>query len=209
MLFLLHLSMSISDETAGPKRMLRPLSADQWRLARIQYESGDYTLGQIAAIHKTSLSSVQKRSANEKWTKSSEIVSAARSQLQQATTAAIADAARKAADKVTASIMDDLQPLIEREKRAHIKRAIVRARRAFRRLDKVSKGYKAVDSKTGQIEDIVPDPKDEMHLASAEDKWDGIVRRNLGMSDGSVLAGPINLAILANQAAVQVRQSND
>ena len=32
--------MSVSGESGGPKRKLRPISADQWRLARIQYESG-------------------------------------------------------------------------------------------------------------------------------------------------------------------------
>jgi hypothetical protein len=97
MIFSPPMAMSVSDESGGPKRKLRPISTDQWRLARLQYESGEYTLAQIAAVHKTSLSSVQKRSATQKWAKGSEIVAAARNELQQATTSAIASAARKAA----------------------------------------------------------------------------------------------------------------
>lgn len=201
-----------SDEEPAPikpKRILRPLTADQWRLARVQFETGagDITLERIAAVFNTSLSSVQKRSASEKWSKGSQIVTDARKHLQVATNNALAKAAEKEGEKVAVRLMKELQPWIEEQKRSHIKRAVKRSKRAFKRLDGVADGYEVFDAKSGEIRKLDPSPKDEMHIAAAEDKYDNIIRRNLGMSESSGLSGNLNVQILAGQAAVQISQS--
>lgn len=201
--------MSVSDESAGPeklKRIFRPLTSEQWRLARIEFESGDQqmTLTKVAAIFQTSLSSVQKRSSKEKWSKGQAIIQDARKQLQQATNDALATAAVKTGEKMAERLMKELQPWIEQEKRSHIKRALRRSKRGLKRLDRVSEGYQVYDAKTESLVTCQTGPKDEMQIAQAEDKYDSIIRRNLGMNDSTGLGGSLSVNVLTNQAAVQV-----
>lgn len=203
-----------SGESAGqqpikPKRILRPLSSEQWNLARIQFETGDsgITLARIAAIFNTSRSSVEKRCAAEKWTKGLSIVKDARKQLQVATGNAMAQAADKAAQEVALRLTKELQPWIEKEKRAHIQRAVRRSKRALKRLDGIADGYDIEHPKTGGIIHIPLGPKDEMLMATSEDKYDGIIRRNLGMNDSTGLSGALSVRVLTEGAAIEVQSS--
>lgn len=200
--------MSEESNGAQPRRVLRPLSPDQWRLARIQFETGDreITHDRIAQIFQTSVSSVHKRAAAEKWSKTNNIVAKARNQLKDATERQIALATESASKEIVKSLLDDLQPFIEKEKRAQIQRAIKRAKRAQKRLDKIADGYEVQHPKSGQILTLPCSPKDEMHLATAEDKYDNILRRNLGMGDSGAQQGPINMTFLSNPSAVQIVQ---
>lgn len=188
------------------KRILRPLTDIQWRQARAMFEAGglEITHADIAKAFDTSLSMVQKRCAAEKWAKAAQLVVDARRHLAKATDSALAVAADSAAKQMAERITKELQPWIEKEKTAHIKRAMKRSKRAFKRLSRVSKGFQVYDAKRGELVDCEPGPKDEMHIATAEDKWDGIVRRTLGMSDSGGLSGSLSLNILTGSAAIQV-----
>lgn len=199
--------MSVSDE-AKPKRILRPLTKDQWNLARIQFETGDQgiTLARIAAIFNTSRSSVEKRSATEKWSKGLAIVQDARKHLQVATQSAMTIAAEKAGQEMALRITKELQPWIEKEKRAHIQRAVRRSKKALKRIDGIAGGYTIEHPKTGDPVEIKPGPKDEMCFATAEDKYDSIIRRNLGMNDTNALSGALSVRVLTDGAAIEVQQ---
>lgn len=205
--------MTVSDESGSspepvkPKRIFRPLTPDQWNLARIQFETGDQgiTLARIAAIFNTSRSSVEKRCAAEKWTKGLAIVKGARKALQVATGNAMATAADKAAQEIATRLTKELQPWIEKEKRSHIQRAIKRSKRAMKRLDRVAEGYTVWD-KEGNANLQTPTPKDEMSIATAEDKYDGIIRRNLGMNDSTGLDGSLSVRVLTQGAAIEISQ---
>lgn len=209
--------MSVSDQSNGEtgrihkpvKRVFRPLTAEQWNLARIQFETGDehVNLHRIAAIFNTSLSAVQKRSAKESWSKGAKLVQDARSELQRATTKALAEAAQKTGSEVAVRLMQDLQPFIEKEKKAHILRALKRSKRGMKRLDRVAKGFDIYDSKTGAVVNLQTGPKDEMQIAQAEDKYDSIIRRNLGMSDESSTSGSLSMRLLTQGAAIEITAS--
>jgi hypothetical protein len=209
-----HDSMSVADSAAAepqpvkPKRILRPLTDLQWRQARVMFETAglDVTQADIAKAFDTSLSSVQKRSAAEKWSKGAQVVADARKHLATAVDSAMAKAADSAAQQIAERTMRDLQPWIEKQKRDQIQRAIKRSKRAHKRLDRVAKGYQVFDAKKGEIVDLETSPKDEMHIAAAEDKYDNIIRRNLGMSDGNAFSGQLSSGILVNQAVIQVSQ---
>lgn len=208
--------MSISDDSAGgitpqkrpAKRIFRPLTDAQWNLARVQFETSDekVTLKQISVLFQTSLSAVQKRSSLEKWSKGAQIVQTAKAELKRATENALAEVAQDAGREVARKLMDDLQPWIERQKREQIQRAIKRSKRGQKRIDSVSKGYQVYDAKRGSVVDLDPTPKDEMCIAAAEDKYDSIIRRNLGMNDSVAVGGPVNLTFLSNPGAVQILQ---
>jgi hypothetical protein len=195
-------------EPIKPKRIMRPLTEVQWRQARIQFETGDLgmTLTKVAAIFNTSLSSVQKRSSSEKWSKGAKFIGDARNLLQAATDNAMAKAADAAANQIATRITKELQPWIEKEKKSHIKRALRRSKLGLKRLDRVAEGYQVYDAKAGRLVDLDTNPKDEMNIAQAEEKYDSIIRRNLGMNEGSGLGGSLSIQVLTNQAAVQVSQ---
>ncbi len=192
------------------KRILRPLTDLQWTHARIMFETGGLDVKQrdVAAAFNTSLSSVQKRSAVEKWSKGAQFVADARKHLANVADSAMAKAADVAATQMAAKITKELQPWIEKEKRAHIQRAIKRSKRALKRIDRIADGYQVYDSKRGELVDCTPGPKDEMHFATAEDKWDGIIRRNLGMGDSSIAAGSLSLRILTGDTAIELKQGS-
>lgn len=191
------------------KRIQRPITADDWRLARIAFETSDKltTLSAIARQFNTSVSSVQKRSAAEQWSKGQLIVQSVKRAASQALQSSAEQAAREAGALAGRQIAADLAPWIEREKRAHIKRALKRAKSGLKRITKRSKGYQVYDAKAQQLIDIETNPKDEMHLATAEDKYDGIIRRNLGMNETPVGSGSLSLRILTEGAAIEVTQS--
>lgn len=194
-------------QPAKLKRIMRPLTELQWKQARIMFETAglDTTQAHIAVAFNTSLSSVQKRSAAEKWSKGAQFVADARKHLATAADAAMSVAADKAAQQMATKITKELQPWIEKEKRAHIKRAIKRAKAGFKRLDRVADGYEVYDSKAGRLVACETNPKDEMNIAAAEDKWDGIVRRTLGLSDSAGSLGGFSLRVLTGAVAVEVQ----
>lgn len=208
--------MTVSDESgqsAGspdprPKRVLRPLTAEQWQLARIKFETGDKSIthAKIAAAFNTSLSMVQKKSAEEQWSKGQAIVQSVRKEAEKALIQTATLGARKAGEEAGRQLAQELQPWIEAEKRSHIKRAIKRSKRALKRIDGLTDGYFVEHPKTGEPVEIKPGPKDEMLIATAEDKYDGIIRRNLGMNDSSALSGSLSVRVLTDGAAIELKQ---
>lgn len=204
-----HESSDQSAPVTAPKtkRVFRPLTEEQWKLARITFETGDksLTLAKIALQFNTSRSMVEKRSASEKWSKGQAIVQSVRKEMTAALQDTIAIEARKAGEKAGREIAKELQPWIEREKRHHIRRAIKRSKTALRRLDRVADGYQVYDAKRGELVDCETNPKDEMMIASAEDKYDGIIRRNLGMGDSdSAPAASLSLRVITQGGAIEL-----
>lgn len=204
--------MAVSDETGGaepikPKRILRPLTKHQWTLLRIQYEQGgdEISYAKLAGEHGVSYSTLTKRAADEGWTKAQELVTKAGKMLAKATDDKLAEAVDEAAAKVSKSMLAELQPWIEKEKRHHIKRAIKRSKAAFKRLDRVAEGYQVYDAKREQLVNCETTPKDEMAIANAEEKYDSIIRRTLGMNEGSGIGGSLSVQVLTNQAAVSIK----
>lgn len=205
--------MSVSDESAGnpspkPKRICRPLTDHQWALLRIQYEQGgdEISYAKLSTEHSVSYSTLTKRASDEGWAKTKDLVTKAGQMLAKRTDEKLAEAIDEAAAKVSKSMLADLQPWIEREKRAHIKRAIKRSRNGMKRLDRVAEGYQVYDAKAGRLVDCETTPKDEMSIATAEDKYDGIIRRNLGMNDSSALSGSLSVRVLTDGAAIELKQ---
>ena len=77
----------------------------------------------------------------------------------------------EAAHVIATQVVEELRPWIEREKAAHIRRAVAMGKRGFERIERLWDEREAVD------------PKQEQFASSALDKHDTIVRRNLGMQD--------------------------
>lgn len=172
------------------------------------FETGNKTVTQakIAKHFNTSLSMVQKKSAEEQWSKGQTIIQSVRKQAEIALHETATIEARKAGQEAGRQVVKELQPWIEAEKRSHIKRAIKRSKRALKRIDGLTDGYFIENPKTGQPEEIKPGPKDEMMIANAEDKYDSIIRRNLGMNDSTGLSGALSVRVLTEGAAIEVQQ---
>lgn len=179
----------------------------EWALVRAEYETSTLSLRAIARKYGLSESTALKRAAREKWNQGAQLIAEARDQLAIKTTEALSVATDKAADIAAQQLIDELQPWIAQQKTEHIKRAVKRSRRAQDRLDKVAKGFR-VQGKDGEIVLLRPGPKEESFLAQSEDKYDNIIRRNLGMNDISASGGTLSLNILMGQAVINQPSSN-
>jgi hypothetical protein len=96
---------------------------------------------------------------------------------------------------VAKEIVADLRPWIEREKAAHIRRAVEMGKRGFERIGRLWDAEKPVD------------PKRENFAASSLDKHDEIIRRSLGMNEEDQSKGTGKLAplsIYSRQAIILV-----
>lgn len=181
------------------------MKREEWALVRIRYETSTLSLRNLARELGISESTMLKRAAREKWHQGAELISKAREQLSAKTSEALSVATSKAADFAAQQLVEELQPWIAQQKTAQIKRAIERSTRAQQRLDKVALGYDVV-TKDGDLATLSPGPKEEAFLAQSEDKYDNIIRRNLGMQDGNASSGHLSPGILVNQAVIQVSQ---
>lgn len=181
------------------------LSQLEWHSIRLRYESSDISHRDLAKELGISYSTLSKRSMREKWSQSAALVHQARSDLAAKTVIALESATSLAADMAAKQLVDELQPWIAEQKAKQIKRAIARSTKAQERLDGIAEGYTVLD-KDGEPVELTPGPKEESFLAAAEEKYDSIIRRNLGMNEGSGLGGSLSIQVLTNQAYVQVSQ---
>jgi hypothetical protein len=88
--------------------------------------------------------------------------------------------------------MAELQPWIEREKAEHVQRVVRIVKRGFQRIEELW------DSSA------LPEARAESLVASALDKHDAIIRRNLGMNETQVGSGSLNLDVLVGGGRVVV-----
>lgn len=169
----------------------------EWARIRARYETAAPRIGlrSLAAEYNISESTVMKRAARDGWKQAAQQVASARKIVAAATDEAIQLAAKDAAQLAAASIVDQLQPWIEKEKVEHIKTQVARAKRNLSRLDRYV------------IDEALLGPKEEAQYAKSIDIFDGVTRRNLGMNDGTSFNGSLSVNILTRQAAVQVTQT--
>jgi hypothetical protein len=198
----------IAADTGKPDNRFkyRKLSDPEWHLIRSEYQTGNRFVSAafLAKKHGISKGELEKRMAGEKWKKGKIVVDQARAALEQATEKALAVEMERRAPELAKAIADDLQPWIEVEKKAWTKATVKRAKAARKRLDALAKGYTVFD-KDGNPLDQLPTPKDEQHFATAEEKWDGITRRTLGMGESDAQKGSISLRMLTGTTAIEVK----
>ena len=89
-------------------------------------------------------------------------------------------------------VIEELQPWMQREKEAHIRRAVTMGKRGFERIEKLWDANEPVD------------PREESLAAATLDKHDGIVRRNLGMSEDEVPESPLNIQVLSQNTVISI-----
>lgn len=209
--------MSVADNSAGGsipkplypggrKRGTKPITEHDWKAIRLRYEGSDISQRRLAQELGVSYSTLSHRAMRERWSQSAALVHQAREQVAIKTSEALQSAASHAADLAAKQLIDELQPWIAEQKTQQIKRAIARSTKAQQRLDAIADGTLALD-KDGNTLTLPNGPKEESFIAQAEDKYDNIIRRNLGMQDGSGFSGALSVNILAGQAAVSVSQS--
>lgn len=190
----------------GRKRHpIRPLKELEWEAIRRRYESTTISQRDLSKELGVSYSTLSKRAMREKWNQAASLIHEARESLVLKTSEALSEATSRAADMAAKQLVDELQPWIAQQKTEQIKRALLRSQKAQDRLDKISLGYDVV-TKDGDLATLSPGPKEESFIASAEDKYDNIIRRNLGMNDSATFNGSLSVNILTRQAAVQVTQ---
>lgn len=173
-------------------------SDQEWARIRARYETAEPRIGlrECAKEYGLSASTVLKRSAREGWKQAAQQVASARKIVASATHEAIQIAAKDAAKLAAASIVDQMQPWIEKEKVEHIKAQVARSKRNLARLDR----YTAEDELLG--------PKEESHYAKSIDIFDSITRRTLGMGESDGSNGALSVRVLTGGAAVEVQTSS-
>lgn len=196
--------MSVSDQSNGSERPRganrKPqvaLSKEQWEQCRIQYETGDLPLAKLASLYRIALSTISKRCQKGKWRKGQAIVAQARSRIAAGTDQALAELTESAVAKVKEHLMDRLGPWIEREKVRHVKDAVKRAKGRHKALDALHDGLGPKLTS-----------KDAAYIAKADDTYDVIKRRNLGLNDGdSGIGSALSVRVLNGDVAVEVTQT--
>jgi hypothetical protein len=176
------------------KRRYRSLTDSEWTKVRIHYENDQQrpSLESLARFYDISESNILKRKAREKWQRKEPLAIIADKALEQNAK----DVVTEIAQKFRSDLAKDLQPFLEREKSKHIRSQIKRSKAAFKRLDKLAT---TTESNPQQFT-----PKNDAFIAKTADTWDQIMRRNLGLSDGTVPNGALQLNILTNHSAVQI-----
>ncbi len=175
-----------------------PANNRDWETLRYQFETGALTLRAFAKEHNLPTATLFRRAARGKWKRQVIQIAGAREAVTQRTITAIEAAGSKIESEVVAMgnlVLADLAPWIESEKRKQVIRAVKRAVEHQERIDSVAL--------------TVEDPKGMAMIATAEDKFDAIIRRNLGMSEGTGIGGSLNINILANQASITTAEPNE
>ena len=172
----------------------RHLNAQEWDEVRLEYETSweRPTLRQLADKHRLSRSTVFKKAAREHWKQNAAVVETMRKQIVEKMEARMEIATTEAADLAAKQFMTELQPWIEREKAEHVQRVVRIVKRGFQRIEKT------------WDENPVPEARAESLVASALDKHDAIIRRNLGMNETQGGSGSLNLDVLVGGGRVIV-----
>jgi hypothetical protein len=163
----------------------RHLNPQEWANLRLQYETSVErpTLRQLADKHCVSRSTVFKRASREHWKQNAAIVEATRRQIVEKMEAHLEVEAGEVAQVAAKQVVAELQPWIEREKAEHVRRVVKIVKRGFQRIEKL-------------WENEIPEARTESLVASALEKHDQIIRRNLGMNETQVGSGTLNLNVL-------------
>jgi hypothetical protein len=199
--------MAVSDESgaAGNPEPIRPrkaivrLSDAQWIEARHQFESDpakfEQSIRNIMARFDVAERTVRLRIASQGWRKSASALAENESKLHEIVRANLEPIGQQIAERIGAKVESDIAPWLEREKLKWTKdtHKLVKSRRRM------------VQGIVESLEDITP--KDAAYIAKADDTYDQMGRRTLGMSDSGGFSGNLSVQILAGQAAVSVSQS--
>jgi hypothetical protein len=172
----------------------RRLNKQEWADLRLQYETNVErpTLRQVADKHCISRSTIFKRASREGWKQGAAVVEAARQQIVEKMEARLEAETAEVAQVAAKQLMAELQPWIEREKAEHVQRVVRIVKRGFQRIEELW------DSSA------LPEARAESLVASALDKHDQIIRRNLGMNETQVGSGSLNLDVLVGGGRVVV-----
>jgi hypothetical protein len=183
-------------------RKHRRLTEQEWERTRAPYENSEsrISLAQIAEIYGVAVRTVEGKSAKQGWKRASSLVTQARNEVNRVTAAAIKEGAQVAVKDAVRMMMEELQPFLAREKVEQVFRSVARAKAHQARIDRITDGYTALD-KDGNAVEVPLSAKDIGYVAAAEDKFDAVIRRNLGMSDGTSIGGALNVSILLPRAA--------
>jgi hypothetical protein len=170
----------------------RRLNQQEWAGLRLEYETSPNrpTLRQLADKDGLSRSTIFKRAAREHWRQNAAVVESARQQIVQKMEAKLEAETAEVAQVAAKELMSELQPWIEREKAEHVRRVVRIVKRGFQRIEKT------------WDENPVPEARAESLVASALDKHDAIIRRNLGMNETQGGSGSLNLDVLVGGGRV-------
>jgi hypothetical protein len=163
----------------------RQVIEQQWAEVRLEYETSleRPTLRQLADKHCISRSTIFKRAAREHWKQNATLIESARQQIVQKMEAQLEAETAEVAQVAAKQLIADLQPWIEREKAEHVRRVVRIVKRGFQRIEEL-------------WENELPEARAESLIASALDKHDAIIRRNLGMNEMQAGSGSLDLHVL-------------
>jgi DNA-binding transcriptional regulator YhcF (GntR family) len=153
---------------------------------RLEYETSleRPTLRQLADKHGISRSTIFKRAAREHWKQNATLIESARQQIVRKMEAQLEAETAEVAQVAAKQVIAELQPWIEREKAEHVRRMVGIVKRGFQRIEKLWE------------ENEIPEASAESLVASALDKHDLIIRRNLGMNETQAGSGSLDLHVL-------------
>jgi DNA-binding transcriptional regulator YhcF (GntR family) len=173
------------------------LQPEQWDQVRFEYETSPErpTLRGLADKHRVSRSTIFKRAAREHWKQNATLIESTRQQIIQKMEAKLEAEVDEVAQLAAKQVITELQPWIEQQKAEHVRRAVNIAKRGLQRIEKL------------WDENAVPEARAESLAAATLDKHDQIIRRNLRLDDAPPSQGCLQLNILANHSAVQVKAS--
>jgi len=170
---------AVSDDSSPDK------PKPDWPAIRREYETTTIPQRELAKKHNVSPSTLMKRAMREKWKQGAKLV--------RATAAKLEAVATEIAEK---RLQEELQPWIQQMQERTQRRGFALGEKGMSRIEKVLDTTNPVDA------------KEEANWARAAQTFVSIARTSLGMSDSSATAGPLNLQILTNQAAIQVNSGS-
>jgi len=180
-----------------PRKSWTSLPDSEWIKIRAAYESDPsrpkpQLLAKLYGIHRTTINN---RCRAEGWTRRDSLAIATVKAVESQNNAIVEAATANVTKALTQQLTDSLQPWLEKQKTRHIRAQVKRSAIALKQLDRHIKP------------DVDLAPKESQFIAKAAETWDNIARRNLGLTDGTVGAGSLNLNILTNHSAVQINPS--
>jgi len=180
-----------------PRKSRVELPPETWRKIQAAYEldPSHPTLDHLGRVYGVTESTVCKRARRESWHRKDSLAVQTIQAIERDNKAIVERTAATVTDRLTKQIADTLEPWIAKEKTRHIRTQVKRSKIALAQLDQHIN------------RDSLLSPKDSSFIAKTADTWDQIMRRNLGLTDGTVGTGSLNLNILTNHSAVQINPS--
>lgn len=187
----------VSDLSDQRKRKYILTPNSEWLKIRAVWESDPTrpTFRSLAKAYGIDKTTISKHAKAESWTRRDSLALATINAVQNDSKALVERTAATVTDRLSKQIADTLEPWLAKEKTRHIRSQIKRSKTALSQLDQhISK-------------DSLLSPKDSSFIAKSAETWDTIARRNLGINDASPTAGSLNLNILTNHSAVEIKPS--